>query len=67
MATLFRPLSFLLKLYADGGYRKASIVPQRATSEENLAYLKSIKRSDQTKGCLPKRWIVERHGPRPMP
>ncbi len=61
MATLFGLYPFLLKLYADGGYRgpqfKAAL--SRVLRQVNLEI---VKRSDTAKTfmVLPKRWIVER-------
>lgn len=61
MATLFGLHPFLLKLYADGGYRgpvfQAGLRRVCQTIEVEI-----VKRSDAAKGfkLLPKRWIVER-------
>jgi len=61
MATLFGMFPFLLKLYADGGYRGPGFrrALKRILSSVNVEI---VKRSDQAKGfvALPKRWIVER-------
>jgi transposase len=61
MATLFGLYPFLLKLYADGGYRGAAF-QQGVAKALHGVNLEIVKRSDQAKGfiVLPKRWIVER-------
>ena len=61
MATLFGLYPFLLKLYADGGYRGAGFQSalRAVLSRVNIEI---VKRSDQARRfvVLPKRWIVER-------
>jgi len=61
MATLFGLYPFLLKLYADGGYRGEAFQEglRRVLKRVNLEI---VKRSDQAHRfvVLPKRWIVER-------
>ena len=61
MATLFGLYPFLLKLYADGGYRGAAFQQGLAKALSGVN-LEIVKRSDQARGfvVLPKRWIVER-------
>ena len=61
MATLIGLFPFLLKLYADGGYRG----PVFGTAMKEIMaqiHLEIVKRSDQAKGfvVLPRRWVVER-------
>ena len=61
MATLFGLYPFLLKLYADAGYRG----PVFQTAVKKIMAqvdVEIVKRSDQAKGfvVLPKRWVVER-------
>lgn len=60
MATLFGAFLFLLKLYADGGYRGPQFRGAVKKVLENVN-VEIVKRSDQAKGfvVLPKRWIVE--------
>jgi len=61
MATLFGLYPFLLKLYADSGYRGEAFQEglRRVLKRVNLEI---VKRSDQAYRfvVLPKRWIVER-------
>jgi transposase len=61
MATLFGLYPFLLKLYADGGYRGEAfqVGLRRVLKRVNIEI---VKRSDQAHRfvILPKRWIVER-------
>lgn len=61
MATLFGLYPFLLKLYADGGYRGPAFQKglKKAIAQVNVEI---VKRSDQAKGfvVLPRRWVVER-------
>jgi transposase len=61
LATLFGMFPFLLKLYADGGYRGPEFQSglKRVLSQ---AELQIVKRSDHAKGfvVLPRRWVVER-------
>ena len=61
MATLFGLYPFLLKLYADGGYRGPAFQAgvRRVCRSVEVAI---VKRSDAAKGftVLPKRWLVER-------
>jgi len=61
MATMFGMFPFVLKLYADGGYRGPLF---RAAVKKIMAQLnvEIVKRSDTAKGfvVLPKRWVVER-------
>ena len=62
MATLFGAFPFLVKLFADGGYRGSRF---QAAVGQILARVKVeiVKRSDQARKAfvvLPKRWIVER-------
>src|SRR5690606_35537741 len=61
MATLFGLYPFLLKLYADGGYRGPTFQKglKKAIAQVNVEI---VKRSDQAKGfvVLPRRWVVER-------
>lgn len=61
MATLFGLYPFLLKLYADGGYRGPTFQKglKKAIAQVNVGI---VKRSDQAKGfvVLPRRWVVER-------
>ena len=61
MATLFGIYSFLLKLYADGGYQGAGF-QEALRAVLNRVNLEIVKRSDQARRfvVLPKRWIVER-------
>jgi transposase len=61
MATLFGLYPFLLKLYADGGYRGEAFQAALKGSITGLN-VEIVKRSDTTKTfiVLPKRWIVER-------
>jgi len=61
MATLFGLYSFLLKLYADGGYQ-GSQFQEALHAVVRTVDLEIIKRSDAAKGfvVLPRRWIVER-------
>ena len=61
MATLFGLYPFLLKLYADGGYRGATFQHGLAKALAGVK-LEIVKRSDRAKGfvIIPKRWIVER-------
>ena len=62
MATLFGAFSFLLKLYADGGYQGAEFqaAAQRTMAQVNIEIVK--RSSDGVRGfvILPKRWLVER-------
>jgi transposase len=61
LGNLFGLYSFLLMLYADGGYEGPGF---RASVKANLAQVDVdiVKRSDRAKGfvVLPKRWAVER-------
>lgn len=61
LGTLFGLYPFLLKLYADGGYRGPEF---RNSVKAILSQLRVeiVKRSDHAKGfvVLPKRWVVER-------
>ncbi|MGO9682835.1 MAG: IS5 family transposase [Beijerinckiaceae bacterium] len=61
MATLFGLYPFLLKLYADGGYRGPEFqnALRKILAQVNIEI---VKRSDQAKAfvILPKRWVVER-------
>ncbi len=61
MATLFGLYPFLLKLYADGGYRGPEFqnALRKILAQVNIEI---VKRSDQAKAfvVLPKRWVVER-------
>ncbi len=61
MATLFGLYPFLLKLYADGGYRGPEFqnALRKIMAQVNIEI---VKRSDQAKAfvVLPKRWVVER-------
>ena len=61
MATLFGSFPFLLKLYADGGYRGPEFrqAVGKVIADVNVEI---VKRSDQVKGfvVLPRRWVVER-------
>ena len=61
MATMFGMFPFLLKLYADGGYRGPRF---RAALKKIIAQVnvEIVKRSDQAKAfvVLPRRWVVER-------
>jgi transposase len=61
MATLFGLFPFLLKIYADGGYRGPVFQSAVKAAIANLN-VEIVKRSDQAKGfvVLPKRWVVER-------
>jgi transposase len=61
LASVFGAYPFLLKLFADGGYRgpqfhdaAAAVLPQPG--------IEIVKRSDQARGfeVLPRRWVVER-------
>jgi transposase len=61
MASLFGAYPFLLKLFADGGYRGNGF--QRGLKQVFAKLeLEIVKRSDKAKGfvVLPKRWVVER-------
>ncbi len=60
MASLFGPVPFLLKLYADSGYQEPNFQRglRRACRRVNVEI---VKRSDTGKFVvLPKRWIAER-------
>jgi len=61
MASLFGAFPFLIKLYADGGYRGPEF---QSAMKRILARVtvEIVKRSGQATGfvALPKRWIVER-------
>ena len=61
MATLFGLYPFLLKLYADGGYRGRGFRNAMKTIMTQVD-VEIVKRSDQAKAftVLPKRWVVER-------
>ena len=61
MATLFGSFPFLLKLYADGGYRGPEF--RQAVGKVIAGVnIEIVKRSDQARGfvVLPRRWVVER-------
>jgi transposase len=53
--------SFLLKLYADGGYQGPEF-RKSVKAVLSQVQVEIVKRSDQAKGfvVLPKRWVVER-------
>jgi transposase len=61
MASLFSAFSFLMNLFADGGYQGTEF---QAAVKKVLASVnvETVRRSDQAKGFLVllKRWIVER-------
>jgi transposase len=61
VATLFGLYPFLLKLYADGGYR-GPVFQNAVRAAMASLNVEIVKRSDQAKGfvVLPKRWVVER-------
>jgi len=61
MASLFGLYPFLLKLYADGGYRGPQFQAAQCRAMKQVS-LEIVKRSDTAKAftVLPKRWIVER-------
>ncbi len=61
MATLFGLYPFLLKLYADGGYRGPGFQGALRTVLKRVN-LEIVARSDRARRfvVLPKRWIVER-------
>ena len=61
MATLFGLYPFLLKLYADGGYRGAGFQDGLRSVLKGVN-IEIVKRSDKVHRfvVLPKRWIVER-------
>jgi transposase len=61
MATLFGMYPFLLKLYADGGYR-GPLFRRAVKKILKSVNVEIVKRSDQARGfvVLPKRWVVER-------
>ena len=61
MATLFGLYPFLVKLYADGGYR-GPVFRNAATAALNGLTVEIVRRSDRARGfvVLPKRWVVER-------
>ena len=61
MATLFGLFPFLVKLYADGGYKGPEF--RRAIKKIQAGVnVEIVKRSDKAEGfvLLPKRWVVER-------
>jgi len=61
MRTLFGLYPFLVKLYADGGYRGAQFAEGVKNACQQIE-VEIVKRSDTAKAfvVLPKRWIVER-------
>lgn len=61
MTTLFGLYPFLMKLYANGGYR-GPIFQNAVNAAIGTVNVEIVRRSDQAKGfvILPKRWVVER-------
>ena len=61
MATMFGMYPFLIKLYADGGY-KGPLFRRAVAKIMARVNVEIVKRSDHAKGfvVLPKRWVVER-------
>jgi transposase len=61
MATMFGMSPFLMKLYADGGYR-GPLFRRAVAKIMAQVNIEIVKRSDHAKAfvVLPKRWVVER-------